>query len=227
MIDFQIYNSSSHGNFYTLDSGADRLIVEAGVSIKRIKKACNFKLSSVCGAIITHRHKDHSVALPELVRSGIDAYMTFPTAQAYNLEDHHRVHIIEPLKQFKIAGFTILPFETQHDCPGSVGYLVGNSTDKMVFATDTYYVRYKFQGLTHIAVECNYSKVTLSPDLHPVRKRRLFTSHFSLENVVEFLKANDLSKVRAIYLLHISPENADPDIFKHTVQALTGKPVYL
>jgi phosphoribosyl 1,2-cyclic phosphodiesterase len=84
-----------------------------------------------------------------------------------------------------------------------------------------------FTGLTIIAVECNWSKETLAPNLDRVVRERLYTSHFSLENVIKFLKANDLSKVHSIYLLHLSRDNADPEYFRSEIEKLTGKPVYI
>lgn len=58
-------------------------------------------------------------------------------------------------------------------------------------------------------------------------KNRLLTSHFSLENVKEFLKANDLSQVREIWLLHLSDGNSDQVRFKREIMELCGKPVYV
>ena len=52
-------------------------------------------------------------------------------------------------------------------------------------------------------------------------------SHFSLENVKEFLQANDLSKVQEIWLLHLSDGNSDAERFKREIQELTGKVVYI
>lgn len=150
--------------------------------------------------------------------------MTSETAQALEF-DGHRLKIIEPFKQFEVAGFSVLPFEIQHDVPG-VGFLIQNGSDKLVYATDTFYVKQLFKGLTIIAVECNYSKQTLATDLNQVRLQRLYKSHFSLENVIKFLKANDLQKVREIHLLHLSRDNADPDYFKSKIEKTVGKPVY-
>ena len=58
-------------------------------------------------------------------------------------------------------------------------------------------------------------------------KNRLLTSHFSLENVKEFLKANDLSRVQEIHLLHLSDGNSDAERFKREIMAVCGKPVYI
>jgi DNA-binding transcriptional MerR regulator len=58
-------------------------------------------------------------------------------------------------------------------------------------------------------------------------KKRLLRLHFSLENVKEFLRANDLSKVQEIWLLHLSDNNSDEERFKREIMELTGKVVYV
>ena len=78
-----------------------------------------------------------------------------------------------------------------------------------------------------IALGVNYSLETLAPDLHPVRKKRLYSSHMSLENALRMLKANDLSKVRELHLLHLSNDNSNGDMFKDRIERATGIPTYL
>ncbi|MNP81687.1 hypothetical protein D3C76_1801220 [compost metagenome] len=56
---------------------------------------------------------------------------------------------------------------------------------------------------------------------------RLIKSHFSLENVKEFLKANDLSKVRNLMLIHLSSSNSNAKTFKSDIERFTGVPVYI
>lgn len=201
-------------------------MVEAGVRGNTIKKSLNFGLSSICAAIISHSHLDHSKGCADIMKFGIDCYMTTETAQALNLSGH-RLHIIEPMKQLKIDSWTILPFETVHDCPGSVGFLIKNGSDKLVFLTDTHYCPVRFKGLTIIAIECNWSKQTLSPNLDPAARKRLYRSHFNLDRVKQFLEANDLSQVKEIHLLHLSTRNSDEKLFKETIERLTGIPTYV
>ena len=81
-------------------------------------------------------------------------------------------------------------------------------------------------------IECNYASDILYRNVENgsvpmVLKNRLLTSHFSLDNVKEFLKANDLSKVQEIWLLHLSDGNSDAERFKREIMELTGKPVYI
>ena len=166
------------------------------------------------------------------MRAGIDCYMSHGTAEALGLSGH-RLHIIKAKQQFRIGTWTILPFETQHDAAEPLGFLLANQDgDKLLYATDTYFIRYRFRGLTHIAVECNYSLDILRTNVakgsvEPALKNRILKSHFSLENVKKFLQANDLSKVQEIWLLHLSEQNSCEKRFKEEVQKITGKPTYI
>ena len=175
---------------------------------------------------------DHSKAIKDMMKAGIDCYISAGTAEALGISGH-RVHIIKAKQQFRIGTWTILPFETQHDAAEPLGFLLANQDgEKLLYATDTYFIRYRFRGLTHIAVECNYSLDILRANVEagmvePTLKNRILKSHFSLENVKKFLQANDLGKVPEIWLLHLSHGNSDAERFKREIQSLTGKPVYI
>ena len=169
--------------------------------------------------------RDHCKAAPDIAKAGIDCYMLQETADSLKMNGH-RTRIIEPLKQFKVSGFKIMPFPAQHDVP-NVGFLISDGESKLMYLVDSFYCRYRFSGLTHICLGVNWSRKTILPDLNPTRKKRLYKSHMSLENAVKMLKANDLSKVREIHLLHLSSDNSDPEYFKDTIQKATGKPVYV
>jgi len=102
----------------------------------------------------------------------------------------------------------------------------------LLFATDTYYIRYKFQGITHLLIECNYSLDILEENIAEgkvpkVMKKRLLRSHFSLEHVKDFLRANDLKNLKEIWLLHLSDNNSDEKRFKQEIQELSGKQVFV
>jgi len=166
------------------------------------------------------------------MRAGIDCYMSQGTAEALEVSGH-RVHIIKARQQFRIGTWTILPFDTQHDAQEPLGFLLANQAgDKLLYATDTYYIKYKFRGLTHIMIECNYAADILKTNVkaglvEQALKNRILKSHFSLENVKNFLKANDLSKIQEIWLLHMSDGNSDEVRFKREIQEITGKMVFV
>lgn len=228
MIKIHSLASGSSGNCYHITDGSTTLLLECGIPFREIQKGVGFRTSEIAACLISHEHKDHCKSIKDVVKAGIDCYMSSGTADAINLQ-HHRIKRVKAKERIKIGTWDILPFDVQHDVSEPYGFLLMNKNGKKVlFATDTYYIRYKFTGLTHIMVECNYSMKILNENIASGRvpklmKKRLMRSHFSLENVKDFLKANDLSKVEEIWLLHLSDNNSDEDLFKREIQALTGK----
>jgi len=224
--------SGSSGNCYRVSDGRTPLLLECGIPYKEIQKNLKFRVSEIAGCLVTHEHQDHCKAVRDLMKAGIDCYMSAGTAEALGISGH-RLHIIKAKQQFRIGTWTILPFETQHDAAEPLGFLLANQAgEKLLYATDTYFIRYRFRGLTHIAVECNYSLDILKRNVEAGAvpkelKSRILKSHFSLENVKEFLRANDLSRVREIWLLHLSEQNSCEKRFKEEVQKITGKPTYI
>lgn len=229
MIDIQAIASGSAGNCYIVESGRNSIMLECGLPYRQMLRRIGFKLPNA--ALVTHEHKDHAKAVPELLRRGVDCYMTAGTALQAGAAGH-RAHIVAPRQKFSAAGFTVSAFETQHDAAEPVGFIIEDGEDKLLYATDTYYIRYRFAGLTKIMIECNHSYDILdrnveSGALDKHLRDRLVKSHLSFENLKEFLKANDLSKVTEIWLIHLSDANSDEAFFKREIAALTGKPVYV
>jgi phosphoribosyl 1,2-cyclic phosphodiesterase len=228
--------SGSRGNCYYITDGSSPLLLECGIPYKEIQKNLKFRVSEIAGCLVTHEHQDHCKAVRDLMKAGIDCYMSQGTTDTLKVTGH-RVNIIKAKQkakqQFRIGTWTILPFETQHDAAEPLGFLLANqSGEKLLYATDTYYIRYMFKELTHIMVECNYAADILRSNveaglIEPALKDRILKSHFSLENVKRFLQANDLSKVQGIWLLHLSDNNSDCERFKREVMELTGKPTYI
>ncbi len=235
MIEFTPYASGSTGNCYRITDGRTPLLLECGISINDILRNLKFGVSSLAGCLLSHGHSDHSRAVKDLMKFGVDIYLSQGTADEISGLGpwRHRINIIKARQQFRIGTWTILPFETQHDAAEPLGFLLANQAgEKLLYATDTYFIRYRFNGLNVIAVECNYSLDILRANVEaglvePALKTRILKSHFSLENVKKFLLANDLSKVEAIFLLHLSDGNSDAERFKREVMELTGKPTYI
>lgn len=231
---FEAYASSSAGNLYTVDHDGEYILIEAGVTINRMRRMPGFPpLRMVEAALISHHHGDHSRAISDVMRAGVDVYASNDTWRALGRgHGHHRMMYAKPLVPFELGwtrGWRVLPFDVRHDAEGALGYLVEDSSgDRLMFACDTAFVPYRFLGLTHVAIECNYSRATLRlGGAEPERVARVLRYHMSLERVVRMLLANDLSKVREIWLLHLSDQHGDEDGFRSTVARATGKPVHV
>ena len=233
-MDIQVLGTGSTGNCYRISGGKTSLLLDCGLPVKKIKEGLKFRLSDIDGCLLTHEHFDHSKAARDIIKSGIDVYMSEGTRDALNINKSHRLNIVEPKKQFKLGSLEIMPFDTQHDAKEPLGYLIGSNATRevLLYATDTYYLKYKFPGLTHILIECNYIKDILDSNLQEGKvsltlRDRLVESHFSLDNLKNFFRANDLSKVREIWLIHMSDGNCDEQRAKKEVQEVTGKLVYV
>lgn len=207
-------------------------MIECGIRFPLIREAFNFKLSEVSGCLISHEHFDHSKAVKDIMKAGINCFMSDGTAKALKLSGH-RLKIIKSKELFTIGTFKILPFDTQHDCSDPLGFLLqSRDGEKLLFATDTFYLKYKFKGLNYILIECNYSRKFLEENIKSgitpeAIRNRIIKSHFEIENVKDFLRENDLSRVKQIYLIHISNTNGNSKFFKEEIQKLTGKEVYV
>lgn len=232
MIEIKTLASGSKGNAYLISDGHTKILLECGITWKEIQKKTNFQTSDIRACLVSHSHSDHCKSIKDVAKAGIDIYLSEEEKNTIGIE-HHRAKPIRPKLQFQIGTWSILPFDVNHDVAEPLGFLMVNQTgEKLLFATDTYYIKYKFPGLTHIMIECNYSIDILDANIETgripgVMKRRLLRSHFSLENVKEFFKANDLSKVQEIWLLHLSDNNSDENLFKDEIEKLTGNLVFI
>ena len=232
MIEVTSFGSGSGGNAYRVTDGVTPLLLEAGVKYREIQRGFDFRLTEVAGCLLTHEHGDHSKSIKDIMKAGINVYTSPGTIKTLGISGH-RLKPVKAMQQFQLGSWTILPFDTEHDVSEPLGFLLANQDgEKLLFATDTYYIRYKFKGLTHIMVECNYSTGILNQNIldgriPQVMRKRLLQSHFSLENVKEFFKANDLSKVQEIWLLHLSDTNSNAELFKREIMKLTGKMVII
>ena len=225
-MEFLVLGSSSKGNCYLLKNEKECLILECGISFKEVKKALEFNLSTVVGCLVTHEHGDHSKYVKDVIGSGIDVYMSGGTKVSLGLESHRVITVIA-FNTFKVGGFTVLAFDVKHDCAEPLGYVIHHKeTGSILFATDTYYVEYQFKNLAHILVECNYSIDILNQNIEDgvvieAVKNRIIRSHFELNNVREFVKANLNKSLRNIVLLHLSDNNSNSNEFKKAIGELT------
>lgn len=228
-MDIRVLASSSKGNAYTVTSGGTTLLLDAGVPAQEVRQKSGF--AKLHGAFISHAHKDHSRAAADLMKQGVDVFTGVDTAKSCALTGH-RLHTLEPFKDISIGGFIVTPFEVQHDVP-NLGFMLSTTTgERLLYATDTYYIKYNFPALTHIMLECNFDSDTLMQNVNdgrvpPELAKRLYKSHMSLDTVVLTLGAWDLSKLRQVYLIHLSESNSNEQAMKRTIQALTGVEVYV
>ncbi|MFZ2809434.1 MAG: MBL fold metallo-hydrolase [Desulfosalsimonadaceae bacterium] len=232
MVRFTSFASGSSGNLYTVSDGQTTIMLECGIPWRKVRERMNFSTSGIEGVLITHGHGDHCKGAKDAARAGLDVYASTETLAAAQVSGH-RAYTVEAGKVFVIGSWHVLPFSTVHDAPGSLGYYMVNfDGEAFLYLTDSAYSPVRFKRLDVVAIEANYDPGILSENiargaLPAVVGHRVRRSHFSIDSVVELLKANDLSKCREIHLLHLSSGNSDEELMRRRVQEATGIATYI
>ena len=227
----KVLGSGSKGNCYLLDNGKECLVIECGIPFKEVQKAVNFDIKRIKGAIVSHEHGDHAKYVEKFIEARVPVWMSKGTSHEVlkKFKTFLLPMIAESTHKFKIGNFTIIPFDTEHDSAEPFGFLIHHpECGTVLFATDTYYLKYKFSGLNQIMIECNYRWDIINANvesgkLHPALMARTIKSHCSFETCCEILEANDLTNVNNIVLIHLSDGNANPIEFQNDIQKLTTK----
>lgn len=225
-----VLGSSSKGNGYILQNGDEALIIECGIKIREVLKSLGFNTKKISGCLVTHEHGDHAKYVEDYLEH-MDVYMSEGTANSLPYKKDRRPRILSPLMPIIVGSFKILPFPTEHDSSEPFGFLIEHpDIGVMLFATDTYYMQYKFDNLDHILIECNYDEQLLMRNVaeglvHPAVRKRTIGSHMSIDTTIRTLLANDMKNVRNIVLLHLSTQNSDSGMFVDRVSTQTGRRV--
>lgn len=227
---FTTINTGSIGNSYFLKSTkGEILFIDCGVRFSEVKKALNFDLSGSVGCLLGHQHMDHLGYAKEFINAGIDVYTNDECAEFSKIKSH-RLHVVYENKVFKLGSFTVMPFELKHDVK-NFGYLIHHpECGTTVYITDTYYVPTTFKGLNNIIIEANFDQEIIDQKLKIDKKflrDRILKSHLSIEHCLNVLRANDLTAVNNICLIHLSESNSNEQKFKQLVENQTGKNVHV
>lgn len=226
-----VLGSDSNGNCYVLQNDKEALIIEAGVRFSEVKKALKWQLSKVVGAVITHEHNDHAKYVRDFVSNGITVLALPSVFRAKGIDSLSFRKEIEPMHGYIVGGFKVFAMPVCHDVP-CVGFIIEHEDmGRMLFVTDTMMLEYRVPGLNHILLEANYAEDILDTKIEagsvPLSmKPRLIHSHMEIETTKGILRANDLSGVNEIVLIHLSNGNSDEKRFVREVQETSGKPVY-
>lgn len=227
-MDIKIIASGSAGNCYKVSNKDTTLLIECGIPYKKIQEALNFKTTDIDGVLVSHEHGDHSKACKDLIKAGVNLYMTKGTKEALKLDGHR----VKSFKNFgdsyfdvDIGSFIIKPFKTIHDAKEPVGFVIYDSltNEELVFITDTQYSIYSFSP-DYFMMEVNYVREAINKNdsLHPDLRARIKENHMSLDTAINLLERSDLSRLKKIYVMHLSDANSDAEVIKYRLQELTG-----
>lgn len=224
---FASHASSSRGNAYLVEAGRTRLLLEAGLPVRELRRRVG-GLADLTACLITHEHADHARGAADLLRLGIDVWCSAGTASALGLSGP-RVHALRDREQVQIGEVAVLPFATTHDAAEPLGFVLhgGVEGDVLLFATDTATLPpARGCGLTLLAVECNHSADLLG-EMPGAQRARLEASHLSLATLQRWIVDVGLTRCREIRLLHLSSAHSDAERFRTAIEAQTGIPTWV
>ena len=233
--------SGSSGNAFLIVTPHTRLLIDAGKNTKALTRAlCEVgcPIDSVDAIFITHDHRDHTSALPVLIKNHpMPVHAVAATAQVISHgapEELLRCLCIHnPLYCEKIGDVTVRSFITPHDSEFSVGYLLEiedeqGDTHKIGYATDLGYVtddvREALTGCESVVLESNHDRDMLitGPYPYPLKERILSRyGHLSNEDCATLACELAEKGLRHLMLAHLSEQNNEPDIaYNETICAL-------
>lgn len=224
--------SGSSGNCYLLEASDGILIIEAGIPFIDIKKALRFQLRGVLGCLCSHEHRDHSKCLKDILSYGIKVLALPHVFASLNIRNRVFCKEIQPMHGYQVGGFKIFCLSVAHDVP-CLGFVIEHKEmGRTLFITDTMMLEYIMPKLDHIMIEVNYCDKILQENIDagivPVSMRdRLLHSHMELKTAKDIIRANDLSEVKELILLHLSDNNSHSELFKEEMERVSGKPVYI
>lgn len=229
----EVLGSSSLGNAYLVSDGSSSILLECGLPIRDMQIKSDFKIANVDACLISHCHIDHSKAIHDVLKMGIDVYALPETLSALGVTEHHRTHGVEPLKPITVNTFEIMAITMHHDCP-CVGYMLYSTktNERLFFATDTYKITVNPQSIDYLILEINYQKEIVNRLVNDgvmesgIRARLLF-SHFELSKALNWLNRIDKSRLKRIYVAHLSNSHSLAEEIKKAVIAETGVPTVI
>lgn len=210
--------SGSSGNAYVIRQNNDCLLIECGFEFAKLVKKLhsrNIALTDIKAVVVTHEHSDHSKSLDNFEEYGI-----------------LNISFKSPLKNttFTKSCFSLYSFPVCHDVV-AYGYSITNTrtNEKILFINDTSCCELpgevKNEKYDYIFIECNHVRKILkelieqATDEHRYKLERQLKYHLSLAGTKKMLSYLDLSKTKAIYLMHLSQEASDPSLMQKVVES--------
>ena len=240
-MEIRVFASGSSGNCLLLSSGRSHILIDAGISKRRIEQSLaqsGLSMREIGGVLITHEHSDHISGLKMLMK-----YYAIPVYAPRTVANRLRgclpeaepvLHVIPVNEPFEIGDLSVTAFHTPHDTDESVGYRVEGG-GVFALATDMGHVTEEvfdaLSGADTVLIESNHDEEMLRYGPYPVYlKRRILSDSGHLSNAccAQLARKLALGGTKQIILGHLSRENNTPAIAMRAARESTaGLPVEL
>jgi len=226
--------SGSSGNCIFVGSQNTNILVDAGISAKKIEcglKRIDINPDTIQGILVTHEHIDHVSGLGVMARRySIPIYTTYETArEILGMKTLGEIpaelfRYVEPDKSFTINDINIEPFSTSHDAVNPVCYTMQADNEKIGIATDLGkyddYILSKLKDSDLLMIEANHDINMLLVGRYPYfLKQRILgdKGHLSNDTSADLISKLMTRKKQHIILAHLSKENNYEELAYETV----------
>lgn len=232
---FCAFASGSSGNCIYTGSDSTHILVDVGISGKRIESALNdagLTGRDVSGILITHEHSDHIAGLGVISRKfGIPIYASGATLEAIKKDratgtiDEALFNPIVADRKFMIGDLTVNPMKISHDAADPLAYRIACEGKRVAVCTDlgTYdeYTIDCLSNLDAVLIESNHDikMLQVGPYPYPLKQRILGNrGHLSNEASGRLLSRILHDDMKRVFLGHLSQENNLPDLAYEAVR---------
>ncbi|MBP2628715.1 MAG: beta-lactamase domain protein [Firmicutes bacterium] len=224
--------SGSTGNAIFLDFKHTKILVDAGISTRRIKNSLaelGTSIEALDGVFITHEHRDHVSGLATMTKKyNVPVYASTNTWSAMYCRELIPAQCCKVLpKILEIGKITVEPFSISHDAADPVGFRFYNGSSKCSVVTDLGFVTESVKeaiALSDVLVlESNHDIDMLENGAYPWHlKRRILSNRGHLSNFDAgwALAALVRKPSMQVFLAHMSEKNNDPELAIDTVSKI-------
>jgi phosphoribosyl 1,2-cyclic phosphodiesterase len=241
VLSFCSFSSGSSGNCYLIKSETTAILVDAGISAKRIIAGLQHTDTTeeqLMALLVTHEHVDHIRSLSTMMkrRKNIEAYANEKTwVRLGDVVEESRRKCFENSQPFEVGDITVKAFQVCHDAVDPVGYSFYAQGKQISIITDTGCIQEEMlkevQDADLLVLEANHDVDMLKFSRYPwFLKQRILgdRGHLSNETAARLLVKiiSGCSKERCILLAHLSRENNFPEMAYQTVKNILEEENY-
>lgn len=225
--------SGSKGNATFVEMDGRRLLIDAGISARRIKQELaniGQDIEALDAVFVTHEHGDHISALPMLTKKYRLRVFARPAVfKAMSFYKDLPLECINPIiDRVRLDRITVRAFSIPHDAADPVGYIIQGSS-RCIVATDMGFVDANLQnmleGANVMVLETNHDEEMLKNGSYPYRlKQRILGPNGHLSNKDAALAITKLKqRPKRLFLAHLSESNNQPELAMETVTSILGQ----
>ncbi len=229
MIKFCTLASGSSGNSLYLESKYSKILIDAGISFRRISRSLGnmgVAVSDLDAVVLSHEHEDHSRAVGKM--SEVPVYVSGETTGFWEGKRNghrngngaaERLREFDSEEPFSINDLTITPFSVEHDAIDPVGFTVTDGSVKIGIVTDigkpTALVIESLKGCDALVLESNHDREMLFSGSYPPYLQQRISGghgHLSNEQSASLLREVLHDGLKYVLLAHLSAKNNSPEM---------------